>query len=445
MRSYKKIMPIFLIVALLGSVAYSVNSKKEKATSYAETIKEARDFAGKGVEVDAISKYKEAIAINPTIEIYIEAGEVYFDNDDISGAKDWYLNQLLINYPREVQTYLYGIRVYLAANNYRSAFSVYDEYLGRGLYLQEIEDKIDQIRYLYDLSGDYEDVGVFSDSSNTAAVKYEGLWGYVDASGNRKITYDYVSAGIFGTLAPVIDEEGSAYYIDQNGNVKINDQFILETDPSFSDVEEFQVIQSNMILAYNGSVWNYYDADDYQKLFGGYQNATPVTMGVGAVSEDGKTWAIISNEGSLLTDFVYDDVVLDEKGVLCRTNAIVVQESDVYYLIDTNGNRINSDTYEQAYAFYDGSYAACANGRNWFFVDDKGEVAISGTFQDARSFSNGLAAVKQNGKWGYIDLTGDVVIPCEFDGAGPFNTSGVAFVKLGERWKLLSLYQYNHN
>ena len=54
-------------------------------------------------------------------------------------------------------------------------------------------------------------------------------------------------------------------------------------------------------------------------------------------------------------------------------------------------------------------------------------VMIEPKYQNASYFSEGLAAVKQNDKWGYIDETGKTVIPFEYDYAFPFN-EGVAVV-----------------
>lgn len=57
--------------------------------------------------------------------------------------------------------------------------------------------------------------------------------------------------------------------------------------------------------------------------------------------------------------------------------------------------------------------------------------AIQPQYEDASRFSEGLAAVKQNGKWGYIDTDGKTVIPFDYDYAFSFN-EGVAVVgKLG--------------
>lgn len=52
---------------------------------------------------------------------------------------------------------------------------------------------------------------------------------------------------------------------------------------------------------------------------------------------------------------------------------------------------------------------------------------IAPRYEAAREFSEGLAAVKENGKWGYIDTEGNTVIPFQYDGASSF-AEGYAIV-----------------
>ncbi len=52
---------------------------------------------------------------------------------------------------------------------------------------------------------------------------------------------------------------------------------------------------------------------------------------------------------------------------------------------------------------------------------------VEPAYEDAGSFSEGLAAVKKDGKWGYIDETGEAVIDFRYDYAGRFS-EGLAFV-----------------
>ena len=58
-----------------------------------------------------------------------------------------------------------------------------------------------------------------------------------------------------------------------------------------------------------------------------------------------------------------------------------------------------------------------------------GEEVIPSKYDWEYDFYGGLALVKLNGKWGYIDKTGKEVIPCKYDDACHFN-NGLAKVKL---------------
>ena len=62
-----------------------------------------------------------------------------------------------------------------------------------------------------------------------------------------------------------------------------------------------------------------------------------------------------------------------------------------------------------------------------------GRVVIPAKYDDAWDFSEGLASVKINGKWGFIDKTDTMVIPAKYDYAWTFS-NGKARVKLNDRW-----------
>lgn len=69
-----------------------------------------------------------------------------------------------------------------------------------------------------------------------------------------------------------------------------------------------------------------------------------------------------------------------------------------------------------------------ANGKCGF-IDQTGRLVIPCKWKDAGWFSEGLAWVEDaNYKWGYIDKTGQVVIPCEWTSAGIFR-EGLADVQ----------------
>lgn len=61
------------------------------------------------------------------------------------------------------------------------------------------------------------------------------------------------------------------------------------------------------------------------------------------------------------------------------------------------------------------------------YIDQAGKVVIPPKFDEARSFSEGMAAVRIDDDWGYIDPTGKMVIKPQFFQAGSFN-EGIASV-----------------
>ena len=68
--------------------------------------------------------------------------------------------------------------------------------------------------------------------------------------------------------------------------------------------------------------------------------------------------------------------------------------------------------------FSNGFAAVKLNDEVWVFVDK--HLVVYGkkdeyVFQDAGPFSNGIAAVKRKGQWGYIDANFDYVITCQYD------------------------------
>ncbi|NNF35015.1 MAG: WG repeat-containing protein [Saprospiraceae bacterium] len=57
----------------------------------------------------------------------------------------------------------------------------------------------------------------------------------------------------------------------------------------------------------------------------------------------------------------------------------------------------------------------------WGYLNIKGSLIIQDEYDDARDFSEGLAAVNQKGKWGYINKAGELIIPFQFRAAGAFS------------------------
>jgi WG containing repeat len=68
------------------------------------------------------------------------------------------------------------------------------------------------------------------------------------------------------------------------------------------------------------------------------------------------------------------------------------------------------------------------------YIDRTGKIVIPAKFDRIdQDFSEGLAAVSIGEKWGYIDPMGKIVIPLKFDQTRSFH-EGLGAVKIGDKW-----------
>ena len=66
------------------------------------------------------------------------------------------------------------------------------------------------------------------------------------------------------------------------------------------------------------------------------------------------------------------------------------------------------------------------------FVDTTGNLVIPASFDEAHDFSEGFASVKLKGKFGFIDKTGKVLVPPQFKYSDDFK-NGLAGVTTPEK------------
>ncbi len=433
MKNYKFLVPVVLVVLLVLSIYRTYSSNISNLNLYNENLTAAREARELGVWTDAETYYKTAISYKPSVDVYVELGEMYIESDQQTKAKRWG-ETLCDAYPKDSRAYEYMIRTYILYKNYEECFRIYDEVCDLQLVSEEIETEMASVEYLYYSNGKYDDATVFS-GGYCAIYSGEG-WGYADTVGDEAIKCSYLYAGPFASeVAPVIDMDGEAYFIDSEGNKKI-------AVKNIDHIEMLGLIENGVFSLYDGKTWGFYNKDG-ELLFGGYEDASSIGNGLAAVKKDGY-WSIVDSSGTVLTEDKYTDVLQDEKGIVYRNNRLFVGLGGNYYMIDSTGQKITSTAYENADIFHGDGYAAVQINGLWGFVDSDGSLAIDPQYEEAKSFSNGYAAVKVDGLWGFIDPENNFIIEPQFDGAKDFSTAGTVFVEENDAWRLLILYKYNH-
>lgn len=97
----------------------------------------------------------------------------------------------------------------------------------------------------------------------------------------------------------------------------------------------------------------------------------------------------------------------------------------------SDGKKLSDPIYEEASDFHNGFAVVKRDGRYGYL--DKDGREITPVYKEARYFANDHAPVKDK-KWGVIDSSGMITVPCRYDDAGPFFSEGLLAVKKDNRW-----------
>lgn len=434
MKNYRKIIPLAMVI-LMALACYSLVSNAVKESSdYNHYLSEARKYAELDITKYAIENYNKALSINPTPDVYVEVAE-YYERQENSDTKllNW-CEDFFEKYPTNSKSYDCILKAYMKQKDYDSCFDVLSTAEKRNVSSEYIKSVKNELSYTFKLDfNTYDDVGIYG--NGFCAVKSKDAWGYVDSYGNQKTPISYVSAAPFtkAEMAPVVDQKGECYFIDNTGSRVL---------ASKEKYKSFGISSDDIIkVELENGKYSYCDSE-LNKLFGEYDDATAFNNGIAAVKENGQ-WKIINNEGNAKSSTEYADVVADEKNIVFRNDRLFVGDGTGYIMIDSSGKQIGNEKYENARCFADSTYAAVENDGKWFFIDKDAKRLSDKTYEDARSYSNGLAAVKISGKWGFVDTDENVVIEQQFFGAKDFSEKGSCFVQTGDKWQLLKLYRLN--
>ncbi|WP_416437619.1 WG repeat-containing protein [Phnomibacter sp. MR] len=144
------------------------------------------------------------------------------------------------------------------------------------------------------------------------------------------------------------------------------------------------------------------------------------------VEKDGKT-GFRDLDGNIVIEPKFDMAEMFSEGL----SAVEVNKKWGY--IDTTGKYVLQPKYEYAGSFHNGLASFRANDK-YGFINRQWQETIRPQFAWVDEFSEGLCVVRNdNGKHGYIDTTGKLVVDFEFQYANKFE-NGRAKVEINNLW-----------
>ncbi len=434
MKKYRPIVPIALVVLLVLSWYTLISGAVSKNTQYEEFLATARDFAGKKIAKYAVENYRKALEIEDSVEIRQEVADFYKSIEKHEERLVW-CEQFITDFPTAPEAYDSLLDAYIIDKAYARVFDVLEVAAKRSVDSEFIRETRSQLKYLTTLDYDtFDDVGVFSQNVGPV-LNDKALWGYISHSGSKVTKFEYTVAGSFTSsgFAPVVSKDGEAFFIDKDG------EQVTEIDERFS---RFGPMVGEVFPAEAKDGKYYLVNRDNEVLSEPYEYLSAVNSGV-AIAKSGGQWIKIDQSGAPIAGQAYVEVILDDREFFNRNERYFAKESDLFALYNLEGEVVGGERFDDAKLFTDKGYAAVKKNGKWGFINTDGNFVIEPAYDDARSFSNDLAAVKIGDKWGFIDPEGKLVIEALYDDTKDFSAKGTCFVKFETKWRLLMLYRLN--
>ncbi len=429
-----KVVFALLIVIISGTWFGVFHNVTAKESTFHELVQSAEKFEKKKIYVDAAEYYKKALELSPE-DFQLTMKYAYMN--EFMGNETAFLqycakaSQLDTD---SVEPYLAQANHFLSKQKISRAIAVLKQ-SANVADRSEISTMLDSLRGKYmKLYASFDDINNWYE--DTATVQENGKWGLITSEGNRKILSQFDQINGFDEEEAVMPVSllGEWYYIDRTGQRK------LVGDDTF---EELGVFSEGVAPAKLDGKYGYIDRNFKKHMFE-YDYVSAMKNGVAAVKNSEGKWALINKQFEPTTEFIYDDVIIDQNGFCTQFNAIFVQKDEYYILVDLKGNQLGTQRMAIAKPFAANEYAAVKVDDKWGFISQKGIMMIQPQYDNANSFSTGLAGVLVDDKWGFINPDNKMIIEPTFANAKLFSKDGVAPVqfKSDSKWQLIQLLEY---
>ena len=249
-------------------------------------------------------------------------------------------------------------------------------------------------------------------SEGYAVARRGEYFGAIDKAGNVVVPFEYDSIHSFYNGFALVKKGGCRGLIDQEGNIVVPIEYTY--------VDRFSEGRA-VVSKQEENNWGLYGAVNESgelvvpieyKSFSSFQNGFAIVeKRVGYNRNKG----VIDRDGDILVPLEYDEVKRAGKGVIASKE--MDGETRKSYWLMENGEAVCTGEYYDINPSSMDEIIGVQQQQDgkWGFIDESGNLIAPAVYDAVMVFSEGLACVKQNGKWGYIDTTGEVVIPFEFD------------------------------
>jgi hypothetical protein len=240
-------------------------------------------------------------------------------------------------------------------------------------------------------------------SEGLARVTVDGRMGFIDASGNLVIEPQYAWVGSFKEQLAVAEVEGRYGYIDEAGYVAIA--------PRFDRADAFT---GGLAVVVSEGKYGYVDTSGNTVIEPRFDWSGRFSEGL-ALTLEGTTYGYVDRSGELVIN-------LPPPAGLPQSTGEGVEDA------------LDIEQWQSllSYCAFSDGLALLEKDGKFGYIDTSGKTSIEPSFDSAKSFSEGLAAVRSGRKWGFVNTSGETVIEPGLDqvesfseGMAPYKNRGV--------------------
>ena len=412
------ILVICIVIALFSVLVD--NSASEEEAAYEKAMENASDYMERGLYQLAAEEYEAAMDIKDSEEVrglqFAAYEKAIQENDRLLADYIEAAVDAVNNYPTNVEFSLKLADLYNRNQSYKDAYDCLSDIIELGVENDTLIQKRKEIQYSFDI--DWSNYVEIQPCCNGLYPVCEDTdWQYVSITGDTDSDKHYL-------YASRVDPEGIRFVFDGDQAYLVDSEGVKRG--IFGIVPESASILSEGKIAIraDGSYGYYAQLGDY--LFGKYLRAGVFQNGKAAVQTAETEWQLIDETGK--PEATYEEIKLDLSDAYLVGDAYLAKKNGKFMIYHSDGQPVDGFACEDVDILTkDGLIAFCNDGK-WGYVNTEGKVMISPTFEKARSFMNGLGAVCKDGKWGFLDLQGDIVIDYQFVDVDYFNEEGSCFV-----------------
>ncbi len=228
------------------------------------------------------------------------------------------------------------------------------------------------------------------------------------------------------SFAAAVKENGKWGVSDRMGHLVIPARFdaaavsLSDKDILHEDLESMPG-RDNLIEVRQGKFRGFYNREGKVVIPVSYVHRSSWTEGTLAVENEKEKIAFFKEDGTALSPYVYDEASDFKEGM-----AVVKRDGEYGYL-RLDGSEV-APVYSEARPFSGG--AAPVKNQKWGVIDQSGKVIVPFQYDEAGPFfSGGLLAVKKDNRWGFIDAGGHAAVPLVYRAVHPVFSEGITAVQ----------------